>query len=122
MATKNSQIIFEKEIELAQQGKIPTMERKISVNFNGETLNINEPTHIYTAAQWRNRGYMIRKGEHAVAALYIWHNVNIRPDDNAEVDENGVVRASRMEKKKSWFFSIDQVEPLPERQAEEAGA
>ena len=117
MATKNSQIIFEKEIELAQQGKIPTMERKISVNLNGETLNINEPTHIYTAAQWRNRGYMIRKGEHAVAA-----NVNIRPDEDAEVDENGIVRASRMEKKKSWFFSIDQVEPLPERQAEEAVA
>ena len=122
MATKNSQIIFEKEIQLSLLGLIPTTERKISVNLNGETMEINEPSHIYTASQWRNKGYIVRKGEHAVAALYIWHNVNIRPDDDAETDENGTVKASRMEKKKSWFFSADQVEPLPERQLEGAVA
>ena len=122
MATKNSQIFFEKEIDLAMQGKIPTMERKISVNLNGKSIEINEPTHIYTASQWRNRGYIVRKGEHAVASLFIWHNVNVRPDDNAEADENGIVRASRMEKKKAWFFSVDQVEPLPEQKPEGAVA
>ena len=122
MATKNSQIIFEKEIELAQQGKIPTMERKISVNLNGETMEINEPSHIYTASQWRNKGYIIRKGEHAVASLYIWRNVNFRPDKDAKTDENGIVQASHMEKKKSWFFSVDQVEPIPKRKEKGAVA
>ena len=112
MAT-NSQIIFNKEIELAQKGLIPTMERKITVNYNGETLEMNEPTRIHTASGWRSKGYLVRKGEHAVASLNIWHNINERPGDDAEAGEDGTVAASRMERRRSHFFSIEQVEPVP---------
>ena len=108
----NKEIIFNKEIELAQNGLIPVLERRIIVSRDGQDVEINEPTHIHTVSGWRSKGYLVREGEHAVASIPIWHRINERPDDNAEAGENGAVKASRMEKKRSYFFSIDQVIPI----------
>lgn len=118
----NAEMIFAKEIDLAQKGLIPTTERKITVNLGGKDVEMNEPTHIHTASGWRSKGYLVRKGEHAVASIPIWHNTNVRPDENAEPDENGAVKASRMQRKTSYFFSAEQVAPIEDALAEGAAA
>ena len=116
----NAQRIFEKEIELALENKIPTLERRITVAVNGEERVINEPTHIYSLPQWRNRGYLVREGEKAIARINLYRPVNTRPAEDAEPGEDGSIPASRMELKPTYFFSADQVEPIPEIPAEEA--
>ena len=77
----NAQIIFDKSIELMETGVIGTTGRKMKVAYedeNGDLIEkiMDEPEEIHTFADWKARGYFVKKGEKAVARFAIWNFTN----------------------------------------------
>ena len=68
-------------------------------------IEIEEPEPIYTLQEWRKRGYKVKKGEHALAAIEIWipKKKNENTSESREEKEKFI-------KKKSYFFKQEQVE------------
>ena len=73
----NAQIIFNQSIQLMKDGIIGTTGRKISIQYekDGEQVTeiINEPEPIHTFQEWKNNGFMVNKGEKAIARFTIWN-------------------------------------------------
>lgn len=61
---------------------------------------------IHTFQRWKELGFSVKKGEHAVAKFPVW-KPSIKKNDNGEK-----VNTGRMFAKTSAFFSSAQVEPL----------
>lgn len=77
----NSQIIFERSIQLMEAGIIGTTGRMMKVAYedeNGDLVEkeMLEPEEIHTFADWKARGYFVNKGERAVARFDIWNYTN----------------------------------------------
>lgn len=107
----NAQIIFNESMELLKEGKIKTTGRSFETeNENGEKITINEPEPIHTFAAWKERGRTVKKGEHAVAAFPIWKQG--KPKKKKDEDGNETETAGSMFMKMSYFFTIDQTEPV----------
>lgn len=72
-----------------------------------KTINcMPEPIHTYQ--HWQALGYQVRKGEKAVASFPIWEHVNSK----AELSENETDIIGKMIMKKSFFFSLSQVDKI----------
>ena len=69
MAITNAMIILNAQMELMAQGKIGTTGRMIRVQFADGEQEIPEPEPIHTYQHWKENGYQVRKGEHAVASF-----------------------------------------------------
>lgn len=109
----NTQIIFNHSMELLKEGKIKTTGRSFEMeNENGEKITIYEPEPLHTFATWKKLGRVVKKGEHAVAAFEIWKQG--KPKTKKDDDGNEVEVAGRMFLKNSFFFTIDQTEPIKE--------
>ncbi len=100
----NEQIIFKERCRLLKEGKIRSSGRMIDVeNERGEIEQIPEPIQIHTFKVWKDCGFMVKKGEHAVAAFDIWkHGCRKKNEDTEEI----------LFKSKAFFFSADQVEMI----------
>lgn len=94
MGTTNAQIIFQNSIILMQSGVIKTI--------NG----MPEPIHTYQ--HWQDLGFQVRKGEKAIASFPIWKHVNSK----TELSENETIIREKMIMKKSFFFSLSQVDKI----------
>ena len=66
-----------------------------------------------TFAQWKFRGYSVKKGEHAVIKTGLWTPCKA---SKAEMAENPNAKA-RCYLKTSHLFTREQVEPMKQRQA-----
>lgn len=94
MAMTNAQIVYNATVGLILNGVItPDQE-------------------IHTFAGWKERGFKVRKGEHAVARFSIWKYAGGKgKDDNGEEVET-VELGGRCFLKESCWFSSAQVEPV----------
>lgn len=105
----NEMIITQARIDLMKEGKIGKTGRVLTiVDAAGNKSQIEEPEELHTFAHWKENGFSVRKGEHAVARLLIWKhagNVEIK-EDGSEIDK------SRMFMKTACFFSRSQVDEL----------
>ena len=109
----NADIIFTESQRLMEEGIIGTTGRKykaIVVNAQGEEEEIEvmeaEPIHTYNG--WKERGYQVQKGEHAIAQFAIWKHVTKKAENEDEKDE------SKMFIKKASWFKFSQVAPIEE--------
>ena len=73
----NAQIIFNQSIKLMNDGIIGTTGRKITIQYEKEgeqvTEIVDEPEPIHTFQEWKNNGFMVKKGEKAIARFTIWN-------------------------------------------------
>lgn len=107
----NEQIIFLHRIDLMGKGIIGTTGRKIEiVGANGERKIIMEPEEIHTFAGWKQLGYVVKCGEHAISKFKIWKYTlkKAKEEDEAETE--------RMIMTEAFFFSERQVEVMQDRQ------
>ncbi len=124
----NAQIILSESVRLVEEGKIGTTGRFLIVEDNeGNRRQIPEPETIHTFAERKNRGLLVKKGEHAVASFPIWmYDERRRAKKTESEDENTVAADSgegRYFMKRAAFFARSQVkvpdaenanpEPLP---------
>lgn len=91
MAITNAQMVTNQTFNLIMAGKIQPNEE------------------IHTFQRWKEMGFSVKKGEHAVAKFPIW-KMGTKKDDDGEEKTTG-----RMFMKNSAFFSTAQVEPIPAR-------
>lgn len=108
----NAAIILDESVRLMNDGILKGTGRFFDVvNEDGITKKLEIPEEIHTFNAWKQRGFIVRKGEHAVASFPIWNYVTRKNanDEPLEAEEaaNGFCRM-----KLSHFFSVRQVEPL----------
>lgn len=113
----NAQIIFNKQIELMNEGLISSTGRTISVALaDGTTKQMPEPEAIHTYAIWKQLGRQVKKGEKAKADLYIWKHVSKKEEMEVTYIDGTTgteeVDNSKMFMKRSFFFTLNQTEPI----------
>lgn len=102
----NAQIILEQSILLLKEGKIKSTGRTFVVELeDGSKAEYQEPEAIHTYQGWKERGYQVQKGEHAVAQFPVWKYATKKAEDDDQPD-------SRMFLKTASFFSQSQVKAI----------
>ena len=67
---------------------------------------------LHTFAEWKRKGFSVKKGEHATLTCFIWRwnnktgTVPMKDGDDVEVDESHFYKA------KAFFFTREQVEAI----------
>lgn len=110
----NREIVHEESQKLLKEGKIkPTGKVYHWTDEEGMEHTYVESEAIHTFAAWKQLGYVVRKGEKAVAKFPIWKYTTkkVEKDDGTEEDR------SSMFMKMSAFFSASQVEKLANEEA-----
>lgn len=105
----NNMIILWESVALMEQGKIGGSGIKTKVqDKNGNDVEVELPEQIHTFKAWKELGYVVKKGEHAVASFPIWKHTSkkIKNDKGEEED------AENMFMKTAHFFTRAQVEPI----------
>ena len=101
----NEMIILWESVDLMEQGIIGTTGRTFEVeDKDGNKRLLREPEPIHTFDGWKERGYAVKKGEHAVASFLIWKYITGKKETEGEVEgknDNG-----RCIMKKAFFFDI----------------
>jgi hypothetical protein len=104
----NAMIIENHRFALLEAGKIRSTGRILKVETpDGEVKEIPEPIEIHTFQCWKELGYKVKKGEHAVDSFQIWKYSSKKKDDETADAGDG-----RCFLKLSYFFSADQVERI----------
>lgn len=126
----NGEIIISEAIELMNKGIIGTTGRKLTMVTKDDDGNevkeiIDEPEAIHTFAEWKALGFMVKKGEKAIAKFAIW-NYASKPSKKAvaEAEKNGeeVSFTAHYYMKDACFFSASQVKPLDEKKSSDKPA
>ena len=120
MAATNNDIIFQVAMDLMEAGTIRgtgRMMKAATVNDEGDMVEtmVEEPEELHTFARWKAMGYMVRKGEKAVAKVDLWKPITKKKGEDEEEEEKqeGVsLVPPRMFKKTSHLFAAHQVERL----------
>ncbi|MCR5083854.1 MAG: ArdC family protein [Parasporobacterium sp.] len=108
----NGQIILNTQIELMEQGIIGTTGRQLVIEKDdGSKEVIPEPEPIHTYAIWKEKGYQVRKGQKAVAAIQIWKHTDAKLQKDKKSGEE-VEIGEKMFMKTAFFFKKDQVDPI----------
>ena len=111
MAITNAQIIATETQRLLEAGKLQPTGRILTFETSdGRTIKIPEAEPIHTFAMWKQLGYRVKRGEHAVTRLAIWKYGNRRTDD--ETDPEEAEQRGYCFMKTACFFSASQVEPM----------
>ena len=112
----NAQIVFMKEQELAEAGTIAYTGKTIVMVMNGVPAQFKETEKIHTFMEWKKAGYMVQKGQKAIAKFTIW-NFTDKPSkttkalrEAAEKDPDAADPHYYM--KEAAFFSASQVAPI----------
>lgn len=102
----NKEIIFKEEQRLAEQGKIKYTGRSVILQgMDGEPIEFKETEQIHTFAAWKEIGYVVKKGQKAIAKFPIWKYVSCKNEETEETN-------SKMFLKVAAFFSSSQVENI----------
>lgn len=99
---KNAEIIESHAIALMEGGIIKSAGKVETMD--GATVDV--PEEIATFPEWRRRGYMVMKGQHAVAKFQIWKPCKRKAKKEGEEDEEGMYLV--------WanFFAASQVKRM----------
>jgi len=112
----NEMIILWESVKLMEQGLLGTTGRTFTVTAeDGSERVLQEPEAIHTFSHWKELGFSVKKGEHALAKFPIWKGVEQAVKDD-EGNATEPTRKTRLFMKTSAFFSAAQVEPMTEEQ------
>ena len=105
----NAMIILWESVDLMAQGILQGSGRTILVeDKDGNEIEVELPESIHTYQRWKELGYQVRKGEHAVAKIRIWKHTARQKDENPTEYEE------RMFMKNAAFFKASQVDKIEE--------
>jgi hypothetical protein len=93
----NVAIIEKESIRLVEQGVLQMM--------NIGEMEMPEPIHTFQA--WKSLGYVVKKGEKAIAKFPIWKYTSKKVET-----DNGEEETSNMFMKTAAFFKFSQVEKI----------
>lgn len=85
---------------------------------NGNPKTMNVPEEIHTYAGWKERGYVVRRGQHSIAKFKIWkyRQRQKKDGDKTKTDEDSTDEreetGKRMFLTAANFFAESQVEPI----------
>lgn len=103
----NEMIIFKERCRLYDAQILPGTGRFFEIETEtGEKKQLEEPEEIHTFAGWKERGFVVKRGQHAITKIVIWKYTTKKAKNPDEADEE------RMFQKLSYFFAPEQVEPL----------
>ena len=109
----NATIILNQSFELMKQGILSGSGHFVQIDSDNGPETIELPEDIHTFAAWKQRGYIVKKGEHAIAAFHIWKYADRRRTDAEESETDGEQEnGGRCFLKKSFFFKASQVEKI----------
>jgi len=119
----NAQIIMSNRVFLMQEGiiKAAGTGEMVEVKTEEGMITVEMPEEIYTFDQWKKRGFIVQKGQHAVAKFQIWMPKKAKKKAQKEEDkkqperqddEDAKMAAKGFYKKVASFFTIDQVAPI----------
>ncbi len=102
----NEQIIFSERFQLLKDGKIGTTGYRIVIKeTDGTEKEVEEPEEIHTFRGWRERGRVVKKGEHAIACFLIWKHIKKKDAEKPEEEKE------KMFQTKSYWFTESQTNP-----------
>ena len=103
----NAEIIFQASVELVKRGIIKTTGRVLTQELpDGTRIEIPEPEQIHTFNGWKERGFRVKRGEHAKASFPIWKYTGKVDEETGEIKEGHCFQ------KKSFWFTLEQVEAI----------
>ena len=111
----NAEIIWRESEKLMEQGILQGTGRMFTAtvvdeNGNEKEISVPEAEEIHTYEAWKQLGYQVKKGEHAIAKFPIWKYVqNKKKDENEDEKEH-----SHCFLKVAAFFKKAQVEKMGE--------
>ena len=105
----NAGIIMAESIRLMQAGILTGSGRFVTIDGPTGPETVELPEEIHTFAAWKERGYIVKRGEHAIAAFPVWKYTG-RRDADEETDEEPT--RGRCFLKKAFFFRAAQVEKI----------
>ena len=109
----NKMIVLMQSVELMEQGVLKgTGEFITMTDAEGTEKQFEVPEAIHTFQTWKALGYVVRKGEKAIAKFPIWKYVNGKKTDDEENESSEKVGSGKMFMKTSAWFSASQVEPI----------
>ena len=111
MAITNAEIILLESQRLLQDGKLKPTGRVFKAELSdGTMITVAETEPIHTFQVWKQMGFKVRKGEHAVTRLAIWKHTQAKPKDGEDEEDS----RSYCFMKEACFFSASQVDPIAE--------
>lgn len=112
----NAAIILDESIRLMNDGILQGSGRFAQIETaDGEPELLELPEEIHTFNAWKQRGYCVKKGEHAVASFSIWKYIKGKEADDLPDTEDAEKTGGYCRLKLSHFFTAAQVQPLTTR-------
>lgn len=103
----NMEIIMRASMDLMKQGIIKPSGRILTQELpDGTKIEVHEPEAIHTYNGWKDRGYQVKRGEHAKATFTIWKYTGKKDEETGDVEKGHCFP------KKSFWFTFDQVEAI----------
>lgn len=116
----NEEIVMRESIELMKQGVIACAGQIDVVDGDGNKSKMDMPESIHTYQEWKELGYQVKKGEHAIAKFAVWKPTKqkkAKTDDEKQEDGTIKVQAKpRFFMANASWFKISQVEKIQEVQ------
>lgn len=108
----NAMIILNESVRLMEEGVLKGTGKFITIeNEDGTTTELEMPEEIHTFNGWKERGFVVKKGEKSKIKFPIWkYTAKEKPAE--ELTGNPIEDApiTNMFMKLSAFFTLDQVE------------
>ena len=109
----NEMIILMESVKLMEAGLLKGSGKKaIVMDADGNEKELEAPEVIHTFAGWKNLGFSVKKGEHAVASFPIWSGKDKTVIDDETGEES---KKTRLFLRKAYWFTADQVEATKDR-------
>ena len=102
----NAMIILLEQVKLHEAGVLNATGKMLEM-IDGTEIPEIEPIHTYF--HWKNLGYQVKRGEHAVAKFPVWKYTKGKKKDMSEEEAQAKGFCFM---KMSSFFSERQVEPI----------
>ena len=106
-------IILNERFDLMEHGKLKGTGEFVVMEFEDGQKEVELPEEIHTFNGWKQRGYMVKKGEHSTIKFHIWKYTEKKKKEE-EKTGNAIEDApvSSMFLKLSAFFTPEQVEKI----------
>ena len=110
----NAQIILQESIKLMKDGVIKSTGQPLSyVDSEGNKIQCEMPEVIHTFSTWKKLGYVVKKGEKAIAKFPIWkYTQKQKPEEELTGNPIEDAPVTNMFLKTFAFFKMDQVEKI----------